>query len=789
MRLFLLFPISILACTDNKLVPCSQDLGVEILFPADQHVASQGSLLLVESVLNDPCGRSLSDAYIQLTSDIDGDLEITTEEGAASWEIRTTDTLTLGAHTLTLKVTNSMGNTGEDELAIVVSPNEAPTIELLSPNEEDAIFLRSDGAEIIAQITDPEEYLPGMTLEWYINGLLYEDAPRHPEEDGLASFLYTEENGCFSVEVFVEDMSANRVSDSAEFVVYEQDADLLNYTWLTDADDDGWGSDEEGAVSISCEPEDDQIPYSETRDCDDENPDVFPGNADYCNDGLDSDCVPSTPSDCFPLGEQALTQAETVFYGLNDHYLGSSLAYAGDFNEDGYDDIVLGGYIRSKAFIVNGPAIGLKDMSSSSNYGCVLSTDSQQAQLSRAMTSGGDFNGDGKADLLLGAPGWQPQGLAAVGAAFLLFSQEPCGADKELNLDQHLADNLENNAIDTQLLHIKGLRGQDQLGFAQSFIPDLDGDGLLDIALGAYGDDDSATQAGAVYVLYSGDLAALPNSIDINDEAHLKILGDETFDKIGESIAGADLDGDGYGDIIIGSPTQQNNTGVVQVVYGRDIPVIPSVQYLTSLVELTLHGVSEQSKTGTYLKGTKDLDGDGDEEFFASAPGAENGAGVAYIIPGFYESAATYTMEDAFSSASPSAIGAVRFVGSASDNVNQIDFINDINGDGYQELMVGAPKYSVHSQNGGASYLLYGGPSFRSDWWESATGIPVGDIELETVGLEGTTAAQFIGDSNEARIGSSFASSGDFNGDGYNDVVVGSGHYHGEVHLFSGGGL
>ena len=189
------------------------------------------------------------------------------------------------------------------------------------------------------------------------------------------------------------------------------------------------------------------------------------------------------------------------------------------------------------------------------------------------------------------------------------------------------------------------------------------------------------------------------------------------------------------------------------------------------------------------MKGTDDLNGDGNDEFFTSAPGAEEEAGVAYIIPGFYESAATYTLEDSFDSVSPAAVRAVRFVGSAGDSVNKIDFVNDINGDGYRELMVGAPKYSVHRQNGGAAYLLYGGPLFQEDWWDTSSGIPMSDVELESIGLAGTTAAQFIGDQNEHRLGNDFASAGDFNGDGYNDVVVGSGHYHGEVHLFSGGGL
>jgi hypothetical protein len=182
------------------------------------------------------------------------------------------------------------------------------------------------------------------------------------------------------------------------------------------------------------------------------------------------------------------------------------------------------------------------------------------------VASAGDVNGDGYADIIVGALFADPLARTNAGAVYVLFGKQSGFATVDLN----------GFPAEGAGFIIQGAAAGDYAGYSVAGAGDVNGDGYGDLIVGARGADPlSRTGGGAAYVILGGD--SMPATVDLNgfpDGAEgFAILGAATGDAVGYSVAGAgDVNADGYSDLILGAhradPQARNLAGTGYVVLG-----------------------------------------------------------------------------------------------------------------------------------------------------------------------------------------------------------------------------
>jgi hypothetical protein len=156
-----------------------------------------------------------------------------------------------------------------------------------------------------------------------------------------------------------------------------------------------------------------------------------------------------------------------------------------------------------------------------------------------------------------------------------------------------------------------------------------------------------------------------------------------------------------------------------------------------------------------------------------------------YLVPGFYEVSATHDIEDTFTTAvTPNATAAVRIVGDLEDGLEHVERVGDINGDGVEDLVLGAPQSSQLGEGSGAAYLLYAGTTHWGDLWDTGTGAPRADLLVGDI-TQTTSGARFGSSIVDDAFGQAISTAGDMNQDGYDDLVISSAS---GTYVFVGGG-
>ncbi len=283
---------------------------------------------------------------------------------------------------------------------------------------------------------------------------------------------------------------------------------------------------------------------------------------------------------------------------------------------------------------------------------------------------------------------------------------------------------------------------------------DFNGDGLDDVIVGNPVHDGGARFSGSAYVFFGGRDGPI-NNPDMNADVVLHGAGEA--DSFGISVAGVgDFNGDGLQDIVIGAPGDDDNgpsSGSAFVFFGRDV-VSPIVLFADTDADIVIRG-DQGSQLGNSVASAGDFDGDGKDDLIVG--------GWDYFLDGvcrndvhliFGRDLDSQLFLDASSDAD-----VVLSAGACNDGFGiSVSTAGDFNADGRDDVIVGA----FTSQGRGSAYVYFGG----------RTGT-ITDPELQAdVVLHGDGSGLGFGE-----FGISVSSAGDFNGDGFDDVIIGDSFY------------
>jgi hypothetical protein len=386
-----------------------------------------------------------------------------------------------------------------------------------------------------------------------------------------------------------------------------------------------------------------------------------------------------------------------------------SVAIAGDVDGDGYDDVLVGtggaGLDSASrfgaAYLYLGSSTGLESTATWSAVG-----GANNDFFGGEVASAGDVNGDGYADLLVGAA----QTGDAVGTAYLyLGSPSGPGPTPDWTLD--------------------GPAPNSVFGEAVSAAGDVDGDGFDDVLIGARLEDTAGANSGRIY-LFTGSSSGLGSTPLWTAD------GESVSDQFGISVASAgDTNSDGFDDLVVGAhyaTTSVGDSGRAYLYLGS--PTGPSTS-----PAWTFDGEQDADGLGQPVAGAGDVDGDGYDDVIVGYEGAFAEAGLHAGRAHLFRGTPTGLVESPASTDEGEA--AFDLFGSA------VTSAGDVDDDGFDDVLIGA-----NGADGGRIYLFAGA---------TAALLPSADWTME-------------GDVAGGQVGESVASAGDVDGDGYDDVIIGA---------------
>lgn len=398
-------------------------------------------------------------------------------------------------------------------------------------------------------------------------------------------------------------------------------------------------------------------------------------------------------------------------------FSGGTVSSAGDINGDGIKDFIIGAFGAAvngqnnagKTYIVFGTNKGfpanfnLANLNGNNGFAVTGTNTFDYAGLFATGIS--DINGDRIDDILISAPG--PLG-GTPGKSYVIYGRTT-GFSPNLNL----AEINSNNGF-----LINGIDGNSS-GTASS--GDINGDGIPDLVIGADGGTTSGgINAGKTYVIFGqqGGFTGSINVPELNGTTGFVIAGLNAEERSGIALtATGDINGDGNKDIVIGAPAatvgDQINAGKTYVIFGKKeaFPVMVNPAELNGSNGFTIFGFDAEGSSGNAVSYAGDINKDGFDDLLIGASSAnsndQNNAGKTFIVFGKKEFSANFSLAEA------NGKNALVLNGVETDGLvgTAVSGGGDINGDGIDDIIVGAPG-SLFQDSPGKSYAVFGSRGF-----------------------------------------------------------------------------
>ncbi len=409
-----------------------------------------------------------------------------------------------------------------------------------------------------------------------------------------------------------------------------------------------------------------------------------------------------------------------------DEYFGYTVAFAGDVNGDGFDDILIGAFEGDRpkeydcgwTYLFFGDPAGWSKNITTSDADASFYGEAKNDHSGWSIAGVGDINGDGLDDFIISSSTNYNDYAGRRGRAYLFYGNQ---TGWSLNTNLSSAD--------------QSFNGGNVAGAG-----DVNNDGYDDFVIGK---SQYSTYAGTTTIYFGRS----NGNIGIGES----FSGEHTYDYSGRSVAGVgDVNGDGYDDILIGSINNDGGpaSGKTYLIFGRESNWPHSLR--TADAEFV---GSPGDVTGGSVAGAGDVNGDGLDDFLIGAPynGDESpGSGRTYLFLG---KATGWAKNTSLTDADAS------FHGEAPGDRSgySIATAGDVNDDGYDDILISSMYNNESGIDAGQTYLIFG----KSTGWSLNTNLS-------------NANASFLGERERGRAGIKVACNGDFNGDGNDDILIGA---------------
>jgi signal transduction histidine kinase len=403
--------------------------------------------------------------------------------------------------------------------------------------------------------------------------------------------------------------------------------------------------------------------------------------------------------------------------GQSNAQFSISAASAGDVNGDGFGDIIVGAplythtfYEEGAAFVYYGSASGLPLNPSWAVYG-----EQRAADFGMSVAAGGDVNRDGFDDVIIGARSYTfRSGEYDVGAVFI-YTGSPNGLSA------------------TPAWMIEGTQTNSHFGYAVSGAGDVNGDGFPDVIVSALRHWEHGKPVGKIFAFHG-------STNGFGATADWSFTGDQADAQFAYRVGAlGDVNKDGFDDVIFSArdyDTVKEDAGKVFVFYGSRRGLGPKPDW-------TFEGKQLRGYLGSSCGGAGDVNGDGFADVIVGAPSENHGEqreGAAYV---FYGSPRGLTELNWFVECNQSGSSLGQGASGA----------GDVNGDGFADIIIGAPSHRGRTRGGeGRAFVFHGTPA----------------------GLQTEPAWIMYEERPRLLFGRTAASAGDINCDGFSDVLVGT---------------